>query len=128
MAQLSRTSVDRPSSDWTEQAAPGRNDTTSSSDGIHGLSACPGRSADGALAELNRSQLIEELLGLREAMKRRAVIEQAKGIVMATCGCGPQEAFRILVAQSQHENRKLRVVAGELVERQDRRRSLPLNS
>jgi GAF domain-containing protein len=52
---------------------------------------------------------------LRAAMTSRAAIEQAKGILMRTVGCGPDEAFRRLVQQSQHENRKLRDVAGDLV-------------
>lgn len=58
---------------------------------------------------------------LREAMASRAAIEQAKGIVMATSGCGADEAFEVLKQQSQHENRKLREVAEDLVQRQRRR-------
>lgn len=57
---------------------------------------------------------------LRTAMDSRAAIEQAKGIIMATTGCGPDEAFQLLVRQSQHENRKLRELAEELVTRQRR--------
>ena len=58
---------------------------------------------------------------LRTAMTSRATIEQAKGIIMGTVGCGPDTAFERLVQQSQHENRKLREIAAELVERQSRR-------
>ena len=54
---------------------------------------------------------------LRTAMASRAVIEQAKGVIMATSGCGPDTAFERLVQQSQHENRKLREVAAEIVAR-----------
>jgi GAF domain-containing protein len=54
---------------------------------------------------------------LRTAMASRAAIEQAKGIIMATSGCGPEIAFERLVQQSQHENRKLREVAEEIVAR-----------
>jgi transcriptional regulator with GAF, ATPase, and Fis domain len=62
-----------------------------------------------------------ELAGhLQTAMASRAVIEQAKGIVMATMGCTPDEAFDILRQQSQTENRKLRDLAAELVARQQR--------
>jgi GAF domain-containing protein len=57
---------------------------------------------------------------LRAAMASRAAIEQAKGIIMATTGCGAEEAFALLVRQSQHENRKLREIAEELVQRQQR--------
>jgi transcriptional regulator with GAF, ATPase, and Fis domain len=59
--------------------------------------------------------------GLSRALESRAVIEQAKGVIMATTGCGPDEAFRILREQSQSENRKIRDLAAELVERQLRR-------
>jgi transcriptional regulator with GAF, ATPase, and Fis domain len=59
---------------------------------------------------------------LRSAMASRATIEQAKGIIMAAVGCGPDAAFDRLVQQSQHENRKLRELAEELVSRQARAR------
>jgi GAF domain-containing protein len=60
--------------------------------------------------------------GLARAMESRATIEQAKGVVMATTGCTPDEAFEVLRVQSQAENRKLRDIAAELVERQRSRR------
>jgi GAF domain-containing protein len=59
---------------------------------------------------------------LTAAMESRAVIEQAKGIIIASSHCTADEAFQILVDQSQSENRKLREIAGELVERVGRRR------
>lgn len=52
---------------------------------------------------------------LNEAMRSRATIEQAKGILMASRRCGPDEAFEILVKLSQTSNRKLREVADALV-------------
>lgn len=73
------------------------------------------------LAGMTREQLVEELIGLRQAMRTRAVIEQAKGIVMATRACCADDAFDVLVAQSQHENRKLHEVAADLVASQHRR-------
>jgi GAF domain-containing protein len=57
---------------------------------------------------------------MRTAMQSRAVIEQAKGVIMATSGCDADAAFQSLVDQSQYENRKLRDVAEELVRRQRR--------
>jgi GAF domain-containing protein len=54
---------------------------------------------------------------LQKAMESRAVIEQAKGIVMGDRRCGADEAFRILMKLSQDTNRKLRDVAAALVER-----------
>ncbi|QWF78442.1 hypothetical protein HUW46_01838 [Amycolatopsis sp. CA-230715] len=52
---------------------------------------------------------------LRQALDRRAVIEQAKGIMMAARGLTPDEAFGELVKRSQRENVKLNDVAAEFV-------------
>jgi GAF domain-containing protein len=52
---------------------------------------------------------------LQAAMENRAVIEQAKGIVMADRRCTADEAFAILSQLSQDTNRKLRDVAATLV-------------
>ena len=54
---------------------------------------------------------------MAEALKSRATIEQAKGILMAAQRCSADEAFQLLVRASQRENRKLREVAGEIVSR-----------
>jgi GAF domain-containing protein len=54
---------------------------------------------------------------LTEAMKSRATIEQAKGILMGSQRCGPDEAFNMLVRASQRENRKLRDMAADIVMR-----------
>ena len=54
---------------------------------------------------------------LRTAMVSRAVIEQAKGIVMGERRCTNEEAFRILSKISVESNRKLRDVAQALVDR-----------
>ncbi|HEX8770677.1 MAG TPA: GAF and ANTAR domain-containing protein [Acidimicrobiales bacterium] len=53
---------------------------------------------------------------LQHAMESRAVIEQAKGILMGAQGCDADEAFQILVHASQNQNRKLRGIATEIVE------------
>lgn len=55
-------------------------------------------------------------LNLDEAMKFRAVIEQAKGVLMGVERCGPDEAFQMLVRASQRENVKLRDIAVRIVE------------
>jgi AmiR/NasT family two-component response regulator len=52
---------------------------------------------------------------LRIANDSRAVIDQAKGIVMALRGVDAGAAFGVLVARSQQENVKLRVVAEQVV-------------
>jgi GAF domain-containing protein len=50
------------------------------------------------------------------AMESRAVIEQAKGVLIARHGLGDEETFDMLRSRSQAENRKLRDIAAELVE------------
>ncbi|MEU8240006.1 GAF and ANTAR domain-containing protein [Actinoplanes missouriensis] len=57
---------------------------------------------------------------MQAAMESRAVIEQAKGIIMGERRCSPDEAFAILTKVSQDSNRKLRDVAAALVERTQR--------
>jgi GAF domain-containing protein len=52
---------------------------------------------------------------MHTAMANRAVIEQAKGIIMADRRCTADEAFRILSKLSQDTNRKVRDVAAALV-------------
>lgn len=59
-------------------------------------------------------------LQLQTAMASRATIEQAKGVIMATVGCGPDEAFERLLEQSSHENIKVRELADDLVRQQRR--------
>jgi GAF domain-containing protein len=54
---------------------------------------------------------------LATAMQSRAVIEQAKGILMGAQRCTADEAFQILVRASQRENRKLREIAEDIVGR-----------
>jgi GAF domain-containing protein len=53
---------------------------------------------------------------LQRAMQSRAVIEQAKGILMGQRRCRADEAFDILIKLSQDTNRKLRDVAQALVD------------
>jgi GAF domain-containing protein len=52
---------------------------------------------------------------LQAAMSSRAVIEQAKGIIMGRRRCTADEAFAMLTRISQNSNRKLRDVAAALV-------------
>jgi hypothetical protein len=54
---------------------------------------------------------------LERLIETRSTIEQAKGIVMAAMNCDPDTAFAVLVRQSQHENRKLALIAKDLVQR-----------
>jgi GAF domain-containing protein len=52
---------------------------------------------------------------MKQALESRAVIEQAKGVLMAQQGLTADVAFKALVAMSQRSNRKLREVAQEVV-------------
>jgi GAF domain-containing protein len=52
---------------------------------------------------------------LSESIESRAVIEQAKGIIMGSMRCTADEAFRYLVQQSQTTNTKLHSVAEAIV-------------
>jgi len=54
---------------------------------------------------------------LNEAMRSRATIDHAVGIILATGGRTPDDAFQTLVRASQRENRKLREIAEEVVQR-----------
>jgi GAF domain-containing protein len=53
--------------------------------------------------------------GLRVALANRAVIEQAKGILIERYKVTPDHAFRLLTVASMNANRKLRLVADDLV-------------
>jgi GAF domain-containing protein len=57
---------------------------------------------------------------LEEALASRATIEQAKGILVAAQKCSPEQALEILRRASQRENRKLREMAADIVERAQR--------
>ncbi len=58
---------------------------------------------------------------LSQAIRSRSTIDQAIGILMASGGHTSDEAFQLLIRASQRENRKLRDIATELVERTVRR-------
>ncbi|MGY1663686.1 ANTAR domain-containing protein [Geodermatophilus sp. SYSU D00705] len=62
---------------------------------------------------------------LRLAMESRAVIEQAKGVLMGRHHCSAEEAFRLLSTESQRTNRKLRDLAADLVGAVQRRPARP---
>lgn len=57
-----------------------------------------------------------EYQGLRGAFGRRALIEQAKGILMARHAIDEQRAFEMLRGHSQHNGRKLVDVAQAIVD------------
>jgi response regulator NasT len=49
-------------------------------------------------------------------METSALIEQAKGMLIAAHGCPPDQAFQMLSESSQRTNRKLRDIATAMVE------------
>ncbi|MFF5173582.1 GAF and ANTAR domain-containing protein [Micromonospora sp. NPDC000089] len=75
--------------------------------------------ADHAAVALANAHLYDSTASLAEqmrvALRSRAVIEQAKGIIMGQRRCGPDAAFAILAKVSQNSNRKVRDVAESLV-------------
>ncbi len=54
---------------------------------------------------------------LQQALRSRAVIDQAIGVLMAGGAGDPERAFQTLVRASQRENRKVRDLAVEIVQR-----------
>ena len=61
-------------------------------------------------------RLSEQARNMQLAMETRAVIEQAKGVLMAQRGVDAEQAFEILRDASQRYNRKLRDIAVGIVE------------
>ena len=66
-----------------------------------------------------------EIDQLRTAMASRAVIEQAKGVLMLLTGCTEKGAFDLLTHISSHTHRKVRDVATEVVSSACGRSPLP---
>ncbi|MGN9839256.1 GAF and ANTAR domain-containing protein [Nonomuraea sp. H19] len=58
---------------------------------------------------------------LQEALAGRSVIDQAKGIIMQTSGCGPEAAFEELRKISQHHQVKVADLARLLVDEHRRK-------
>jgi hypothetical protein len=65
-------------------------------------------SAHPAQAAVDRAALLE-------AVENRAVIEQAKGMLMLKHRCDADSAFGLLVEISRRERRKVRDIAGDIV-------------
>ncbi|GAA1827739.1 ANTAR domain-containing protein [Microlunatus capsulatus] len=70
-----------------------------------------------AVARAARHPAVAEARRLREAMSTRAVIEQAKGVVMGTRNCSAEQAWALLLEASRTQDRVLRDVALDLVTR-----------
>ncbi|WP_079134491.1 ANTAR domain-containing protein [Streptomyces sp. EN16] len=94
--------------------APAVRDGQPPPDGAHPAvdAARPPGTGD-AGAELD--QALEQVRQLEQALVSHAVIDQARGVLIALTRCSPEEAWGVLVNVSQHSNTKLRAVAGALV-------------
>jgi GAF domain-containing protein len=68
------------------------------------------------------AKVMDQAHNMRLAMESRAVIEQAKGVLMAQRGIDAQQAFDMLREASQRYNRKLRDIAAGIVESTQRGR------
>jgi len=78
------------------------------------------------ISSVDRVHALEvEVAQLRTAMASRAVIEQAKGVLMLLTGCADQVAFDLLTHISSHTHRKVRDIASELVASATGRTPLP---
>jgi GAF domain-containing protein len=76
------------------------------------LAAHAALAVQAAVAYYSSRDLAEQM---RSAMGSRALIEQAKGVLVARERVGPDAAFERLVRRSQAANRKLRDIAADLV-------------
>jgi hypothetical protein len=81
----------------------------------------PGTTADPDLLHA----LEVEVAQMRTAMASRAVIEQAKGILMLIAGCSEQVAFEVLTHISSTTHRKVRDLAVAITESACGRAPLP---
>jgi transcriptional regulator with GAF, ATPase, and Fis domain len=73
------------------------------------------RAADAVVAVTALDGMVRLAGQLEQAMASRAVIEQAKGIIMAMRGIPEHEAFDVLRKTSQNRNLKLRTLAQQVV-------------
>jgi hypothetical protein len=88
---------------------------------IQAVAALSGRveQARGFMVDVTQSLRIESQHAASEAIEgafgHKAVIEQAKGMVMALRSLDAEAAFQVLATRSQHANVKLHLVAEELI-------------
>lgn len=79
------------------------------------LVATAGRIAEVVASGIALAEATELVGQLEQAIASRAVIEQAKGIIMGRHGVGEARAFDLLREQSQRTNVRLREVAASVV-------------
>ncbi|MFI8848807.1 ANTAR domain-containing protein [Streptomyces sp. 891-h] len=91
--------------------APPRATATGGAESEYGEQKEEPRDVDESLPPTEARRLQEEVAQLRQAMKTRPVIDQARGVLMASWHCSPETAWRILVDISQHTNTKVREIS-----------------
>lgn len=74
------------------------------------------RAADAVGSVLELEGARELAAQMEQAMASRAVIEQAKGVIMGRHAIDETQAFDVLRRQSQNRNIKLRILASEIVD------------
>ena len=76
----------------------------------------PAQGANGTGGPPERWEALrEENRQLHEALDSRSAIERAKGMLMGRFGYGEEEAFAVLVTTARHRQRKVRMIASELL-------------
>lgn len=89
-------------------------DLVSLPDDLVSLSDVPDDLVSVADADVGQDPRVE-LVQLRRAMETRPAIDMARGVLMASFGLSPDDAWDVLVSISQNTNTKLHLVADELV-------------
>jgi hypothetical protein len=67
------------------------------------------------LAATEASRNLELADQLQQALDRRVLIEQAKGVVMARAGLGADQAFALIRREARSRNRRVVDIAGEVI-------------
>ncbi|WP_238426674.1 ANTAR domain-containing protein [Streptomyces adustus] len=67
------------------------------------------------------SDLAAENAQLRRALRTRATIDMARGMLMSSFHLTPQQSWQVLVTTSQHSNTKLHLIANALLQTADGR-------
>lgn len=69
-----------------------------------------------AMARYNEFKSLKtEVDDLKDAIETRKLVERAKGILMKRCNISEDEAFKLLQAHSQRENKKMREIADNII-------------
>lgn len=89
--------------------------TSAATQAVERLFAPPGQRFDGVEPSDELAALRHEVRQLREGLLSRAVIDQAKGMLMARYGISDDRGFEVLAGWSQKHNVKVRVLAAAMV-------------